>query len=139
MDHGLPQKPDPTYGARSGLVYQEPKVRRWDNLYGYVQLLHMCPPLKPHRTAIPARTSLVGLGIATALIVSLTMPYEAAGQGSATTVARDADGHPDLSGIWQAVNTAAWDLEPHLAQPDVPAGIGVIDGNQIPHTAERSR
>jgi len=96
----------------------------------------MCLPLKPHRTAIPARTSLVGLGIATALTVLLTLPYEAAGQSSGTTAARTPDGHPDLSGIWQAVNTAAWDLEPHLAQPDVPAGIGVIDGNQIPYTAD---
>ena len=94
----------------------------------------MCPPLKPQRRAIPARTSCVGLGIVTALIVFLTMPNEAAGQSSGTTVARTPDGHPDLSGIWQAVNTAAWDLEPHLAQPDVPAGIGVIDGNQIPYT-----
>ena len=48
---------------------------------------------------------------------------------------RTPDGHPDLAGIWQAVNTAAWDLEPHIAQLDVPAGIGVIDGNQIPYTA----
>jgi hypothetical protein len=76
------------------------------------------------------------LGIATAFIVFLTMSNEVAGQSSGTTVARTPDGHPDLSGIWQAVNTAAWDLEPHLAQSDVPAGIGVIDGNQIPYTAD---
>ena len=95
----------------------------------------MCPVIKPLRRVIPAGTMLVGLGIATASIGFLTMPNEAAGQSSGTTVARTPDGHPDLSGIWQAVNTAAWDLEPHLAQPDVPAGIGAIDGNRIPYAA----
>jgi hypothetical protein len=29
-----------------------------------------------------------------------------------------ADGKPDLSGIWQAVNTAAWDIQDHQAQRD---------------------
>src|SRR5216110_3217450 len=27
------------------------------------------------------------------------------------------NGHPDLNGIWQAVNTANWDLQDHAAQP----------------------
>ena len=30
---------------------------------------------------------------------------------------RAADGHPDLNGIWQALNTANYDLEAHLARP----------------------
>jgi len=83
--------------------------------------------------AVQTRTSRAGLGIVTALIAALTMPNEAAGQRSAT--ARTPEGHPDLTGIWQAVNTAAWDLEPHVAQPGVPAGIGAIDGDRIPYTA----
>jgi hypothetical protein len=28
-----------------------------------------------------------------------------------------ADGHPDVSGIWQAFVTANWDLQDHEAQP----------------------
>lgn len=46
--------------------------------------------------------------------------------------------HPDLNGIWQAVGTAHWDVEDHVAQPApvlemgaigaVPAGHGVVDG-----------
>ena len=39
-----------------------------------------------------------------------------------------------MSGIWQAVNTAAWDIQAHPAQPGVPAGLGVVEGNEIPYT-----
>ena len=46
---------------------------------------------------------------------------------------RTADGRPDLSGVWQAVNTAAWDLEAHHATKDAPAGLGVVDGGEIPY------
>jgi hypothetical protein len=31
-------------------------------------------------------------------------------------VPKAADGHPDLSGIWQAMGTANWDLEDHAAK-----------------------
>ena len=49
------------------------------------------------------------------------------------TVARTADGHPDLSGVWQVLNTAAWDIQGHHAQKGVPAGIGVVEGDEIPY------
>ena len=46
---------------------------------------------------------------------------------------RTKDGHPDFSGIWQVMNTAAWDLQDHQAQKGVPAGIGVVEGSEIPY------
>ena len=59
---------------------------------------------------------------------------------------RSADGHPDLSGVWQAMNTAHWNLEPHVsdfpavsalgAQFAVPPGQGVVDGGKIPYLPE---
>ncbi|MDP6579335.1 MAG: hypothetical protein QF681_01665 [Vicinamibacterales bacterium] len=59
---------------------------------------------------------------------------------------RAADGTPDLNGIWQAMNTAHWDVEPHGAGPSVvrelgalsavPGGLGVVDGDAIPYRSE---
>jgi hypothetical protein len=40
---------------------------------------------------------------------------------------------PDLSGIWQAVNTAAWDLQDHTGALGLPPGQGVVEGNEIPY------
>ena len=52
---------------------------------------------------------------------------------TAQTVRRMADGKPDLNGIWQALNTAAWDIQDHSGQLGVPPGQGVVEGNAIPY------
>jgi hypothetical protein len=60
---------------------------------------------------------------------------------------RTSDGQPDLNGIWQALNTANWDLEDHPAQPAPfvrllgtylaqPPGLSVVDGGAIPYKPE---
>ena len=59
---------------------------------------------------------------------------------------RAPDGRPDLNGIWQALNTAHWDIEPHAAGPSVvrelgtlsavPGGLGVVEGEEIPYRPE---
>jgi hypothetical protein len=57
------------------------------------------------------------------------------------------DGHPDLSGIWQAFVTANWDLQGHDAQPGLhpeldgaygaePAGQSIVEGGEIPYRPE---
>jgi hypothetical protein len=38
-----------------------------------------------------------------------------------------------LQGIWQAMNTAVWDIEDHSASDGVPAGQGVVEGGVIPY------
>jgi hypothetical protein len=48
-------------------------------------------------------------------------------------IPRAPDGKPDLSGIWQVMNTAAWDIQDHSAQKGVPAGHGVVEGGDIPY------
>ena len=37
-------------------------------------------------------------------------------QAQASRISRASDGHPNLSGIWQAMNNAHWDLEDHAAR-----------------------
>ena len=52
-----------------------------------------------------------------------------------SAIPRTAEGRPDLSGIWQVMNTAEWDIQDHQARTDAPAGLGVVEGNQIPYQA----
>jgi hypothetical protein len=62
-----------------------------------------------------------------------------------TEIPRTPSGKPDFSGIWQAMTTAHWDIEPHAAAygevPEtfgaltaVPAGLGIVEGGEIPYT-----
>jgi hypothetical protein len=58
----------------------------------------------------------------------------------------DIEGHPNLNGIWQAVNEANWNLEPHAAEASpvvamgaigaAPAGLGVVTEGKIPYKPE---
>ena len=44
-----------------------------------------------------------------------------------------APAQPNFNGIWQAVNTAAWDLRDHSGQLGMPPGLGVVEGGEIPY------
>lgn len=74
---------------------------------------------------------IIGWLLAVATAVALT-PAGAAGQVSGA-VPRTADGKPDLTGVWQAVTTANWNVQAHAAEKDVPAGLGVVEGDEIPY------
>lgn len=61
------------------------------------------------------------------------------------SIPRTADGNADFNGIWQALGTAYYDIEPHAADfpplpvlgaiGAIPAGLGVVVGGEIPYTA----
>ena len=59
-------------------------------------------------------TVVVAAGLGAALA---TMALPVAGQTAAYRAPRLADGHPDLNGIWQALNEANYDIELHAARP----------------------
>jgi hypothetical protein len=84
----------------------------------------------------------VGIACLATGIVSLTAMLGAA-QTPAYRAPRTADGKPNLNGIWQALNTADWDLQGHAAGKgpvpllgavfSVPPGLGVVEGEEIPY------
>jgi len=92
-----------------------------------------------------------------AVIAAFSLEGPTAGQAPASQLPRRGN-KPDLSGIWQANNTANWDLQTHTARPAVaqpgvypdvpvlaapvvalgtigwvPAGRGVVEGEEIPY------
>jgi len=94
------------------------------------------------------RQVLTGFAIAAAS-VAVTLTFATGGEGvraqsratpaqsrpatSSTGFPRTPDGKPNLTGVWQAVNAAAWDIQDHSGSTDVPAGTGVVEGNEIPY------
>jgi len=58
-----------------------------------------------------------------------------AGSASHAAIPRIGDGTPDFSGFWQALSTADSDIEPHSARKDAPAGLGIVEGGEIPYQA----
>ena len=55
---------------------------------------------------------------------------------STPAVPRTADGKPNLQGVWQVRNTAAFGLEDHVARDGMPAGRSVVEGRTIPYLPE---
>src|SRR5436190_22437927 len=98
-------------------------------------------------------------GAALTALLSFWITPVSGQQAAANRAPRGPDGHPDLNGIWQALNEANYALEAHMARPamalragpygpvpaapvlalgavgSVPPGIGVVEGD-IPYKPE---
>jgi hypothetical protein len=82
---------------------------------------------------------MIVMGAATWMLLALP----ANSQSTPYRAPRTEDGKPNLNGVWQAMNTANWDLQPHSATAGMlwqagaagsePAGVGVVEGGEIPY------
>jgi hypothetical protein len=97
------------------------------------------------------RNSLALLSTAAALVCGsllLMTPDEARAQAAPVKAVakgpRMPDGKPNFNGVWQAITTANWDIQDHSAAAGpfwqlgaigaIPAGQGIVEGNEIPYT-----
>ena len=64
-------------------------------------------------------------GVAVLCVLSLAAVHSAA-QAPAYRAPRTANGKPELSGIWQALNTADWDLEGQAAAAGPVPSLGAV-------------
>ncbi len=102
------------------------------------------------------RLKLSGMGLA-ALFAAVSFSIALAAPAK---IPRTPDKRPDLNGVWQVLNTANWDIEPHAARAalafrpgpivpvpakevvalgavgSVPAGPGVVEGGTLPYRPE---
>ena len=98
-------------------------------------------------------------GVAAAVVAVVALS-PLTGQTRTPNVPRLPNGKPDFNGIWQALNTANWDIQAHMARPalamrpgpvvpvpakevialgavgSVPSGVGIVDGDDIPYRPE---
>jgi hypothetical protein len=115
------------------------------------------------------RRALIAVAAVAVVAALWTQVPPASSQSEAYQAPRTSDGVPDLNGIWQALNTANYDIQSHPARPalavlpappragapgldraapielpalpvralgaagGVPAGEGVVEGNEIPY------
>ena len=88
-----------------------------------------------------ALIAIVSIGVAIAVTRMMRPPVE--GQAPDIKALRLADGKPNLNGIWQGLGSAHWDLQDHQARTGpvlelgaigaIPAGMSVVEGNEIPY------
>ena len=92
------------------------------------------------RNRLNFRGTMVGAAAVAALAI-LFLTAQAGAQNYRAP--RTADGNPDLNGIWQAVGSAHYDIEPHAAtfSPSlemgalgaIPGGLGIVQGGALPY------
>ncbi len=86
-------------------------------------------------------TSWIVLSIVAVLaLLGWTIHQPAAQAPAGAQIPRTADGRPNLAGVWQVINSAAWDIQDHHAEaypglPNrfaMPGGRGVVEG-ELPY------
>jgi len=80
-------------------------------------------------------SSMIAVGIFSAVVGVVVGVALTRGAGSASRAARTTDGKPNFSGIWQANNEAYWDLQAHEARPGVVTQAGVYPNYELARVA----
>src|SRR5882672_3249611 len=93
------------------------------------------------RTRIALAIFAAGAAVSAAILAGGVTPVS--GQSLPTAIPRTTDRKPDFTGLWQAMNTANWDIQAHEARRgqvialgaafSIPAGVGIVEGNDIPY------
>jgi hypothetical protein len=84
-------------------------------------------------------TIVLGLGAFQSGLGGILTPLLAQTRGGQTARyagRRTMDGKPNLNGMWQVLNEAYWDVEPHSPEEGAPGGLGVVEGGTIPYKPE---
>jgi hypothetical protein len=92
------------------------------------------------------RSRSLNAGMSGALVWLVLLAFSlAVGQAQTPAIPRMPDGKPNLTGMWQALGTAHWDIQDHSPQAGsfyqlgaigaIPGGQGIVDGNDIPYQA----
>jgi hypothetical protein len=95
--------------------------------------------------AVIAAATIAGVAATMVGVSGQTRPVTPTAAGS--RLSRMPDGKPNLNGIWQAINSANWDVEAHNAEagphPEImgawgsePGGMGIVEGGAIPYKPE---
>jgi hypothetical protein len=82
---------------------------------------------------------------AVTVVLFAAMPADGQAPARATSqIPRMPDGKPNLTGLWQSLGTADWDIRDHSAQAGpffqlgatgaTPPGEGIVEGGEIPYT-----
>jgi hypothetical protein len=107
---------------------------------------------------VKSRVTNVLIALTASAVTAIAMAgIPLSGQAPRASVPRAPDGKPNLNGIWQALNTANYDLQMHTARAamalrrgpvvpvpaapvlalgavgSVPPGVGVVEGDEIPY------
>jgi len=93
------------------------------------------------RNSFVSRVPVVIVGACIAVAVVLV-----SAQAPSYRAPRTADGKPNFNGIWQAINSANYDIEAHAAAPSpvlelgaagaIPGGLGIVEGGTLPYRPE---
>jgi hypothetical protein len=91
-----------------------------------------------HRFVGSWLAAVLGLSILVALTSARVAGQAPAGRAevaraSTYTAPRLPFGQPNIQGVWNVRNLARYDIQDHSASPGVPAGKGVVEGNELPY------